>query len=104
MTIMNMSIKQTTGNKEKGIIKKIMKNKIFSSTAKGFTLVELLIVIGILGILAAGLLATIDPLEQLKKGSDTNEKQTAVEFVDASTRYFADHSAWPWDNPTAGGG
>jgi len=33
----------------------------------GFTLMELLIVIGVLGILAAGLLAAIDPFEQLKK-------------------------------------
>ena len=32
----------------------------------GFTLMELLIVIGVLGILAAGLLAAIDPFEQLK--------------------------------------
>jgi len=34
-------------------------------TNKGFTLMELLIVIGVLGILAAGLLAAIDPFEQL---------------------------------------
>ena len=34
---------------------------------KGFTLIELLIVIALLGALAVGLLATIDPFEQLKK-------------------------------------
>ena len=34
---------------------------------KGFTLIELLIVIALLGSLAVGLLATIDPFEQLKK-------------------------------------
>ena len=33
----------------------------------GFTLIELLIVIALLGALAVGLLATIDPFEQLKK-------------------------------------
>ena len=43
-----------------------------SQKKKGFTLIELLIVIGILGILAAGLQAAIDPIEQLKKGQDSN--------------------------------
>ena len=32
---------------------------------KGFTLIELIIVIAILGILAAGLLAILDPIEQI---------------------------------------
>ena len=47
---------------------------------KGFTLIELLIVIALLGALAVGLLATIDPFEQLKKGRDTSKKNTVSEF------------------------
>lgn len=67
----------------------------------GFTLIELLVVIGILGVLAAALIATIDPFEQLKKATDANVKNTAVEFVNASIRYYTTHNALPWSDTTA---
>lgn len=73
------------------------------STSLGFTLVELLVVIGVLGILAAGLLATIDPLEQLRKGADSNRKTTALELVNALTRYYATKGTYPWNDATSGG-
>ena len=63
---------------------------------KGFTLIELLVVLGILGILATALVATIDPFEQLKKANDANVKNSAVELVNASLRYFTTHNAMPW--------
>lgn len=62
----------------------------------GFTLIELLVVIGILGVLAAALVATIDPFEQLKKASDANVKNTAVEYINANIRYYTTHNAMPW--------
>ena len=61
---------------------------------------ELLIVIGVLGILAAGLLAAIDPFEQLKKARDANNRNAAVETVSSLTRYFAAHGAFPWNMTT----
>ena len=67
----------------------------------GFTLIELLVVIGILGVLAAALIATIDPFEQLKKAQDANVKNTTVEFVDSSIRYYTTHNALPWGDTTA---
>lgn len=70
----------------------------------GFTLIELLVVIGILGILAAALIATIDPFEQLKKANDATAKNIVAEFVDATTRYYGNHNAYPWDDTSFGGG
>lgn len=62
----------------------------------GFTLIELLVVLGILGILATALVATIDPFEQLKKASDANIKNSSVELVNASLRYYTTHNGLPW--------
>lgn len=62
----------------------------------GFTLIELLIVIAILGILALGLIAAIDPFEQLKKGRDTGLKNTTSEFYNANLRYNANKGQFPW--------
>ena len=65
----------------------------------GFTLMELLIVIGVLGILAAGLLAAIDPFEQLKKARDANNRNASVELLNGFTRYYASHGEFPWNLP-----
>ena len=74
-----------------------------SKLQKGFTLIELLVVLGILGILATALVATIDPFEQLKKASDANVKNAAVELAEGSLRYYTTHNAMPW-HPAANGG
>ncbi len=63
---------------------------------KGFTLMELLIVIGVLGILAAGLLAAIDPFEQLKKARDSNYRSGGIELLQSLQRYYANHGYFPW--------
>lgn len=63
---------------------------------KGFTLIELLIVIALLGALAVGLLATIDPFEQLKKGRDTSIRNTVSEFYNANLRYYSTKGQFPW--------
>lgn len=63
---------------------------------RGFTLIELLIVIALLGALAVGLLATIDPFEQLKKGRDTSQRNTTAEFYNANLRYYATKGNFPW--------
>jgi prepilin-type N-terminal cleavage/methylation domain-containing protein len=86
-----------TSNKSLDYIKKHMKNL----TKKGFTLIELLIVIALLGALAVGLLAAVDPFEQLKKGRDTATRNTAAEFFNAMIRYYANAGKFPGSLGTA---
>lgn len=78
--------------------------ELFMTTARkfplGFTLIELLIVIALLGALAIGLLATVDPIEQIKKGRDTSLRNTMSEFHNANLRYYAVKGAFPWNIPT----
>jgi len=69
-------------------MKKIMK--------KGFTLVELLIVIALLGALAIGLIGALDPFEQLKKGTDTGTRNNVSEMHSAIIRYYALKGMMPW--------
>lgn len=63
---------------------------------KGFTLVELLIVIALLGALAIGLLATVDPFEQLKKGRDVSVSNMVAEFLNANLRYYSTKGNFSW--------
>lgn len=56
-------------------------------SSKGFTLIELLIVIALLGALAVALLAALDPLEQIKKGTDTGVRNTVSEISGSFVRY-----------------
>lgn len=63
---------------------------------KGFTLIELLIVIALLGALAVGLLAALDPFEQLKKGTDTGVRNTVSEIQGAVIRFYAIKNQMPW--------
>lgn len=64
----------------------------------GFTLIELLIVIALLGALAVGLLAALDPFEQLKKGTDTGIRNTVSEIHGGFIRYYAIKNSLPWGN------
>jgi len=64
--------------------------------SRGFTLIELLIVIALLGALAVGLLAALDPFEQLKKGTDTGVRNTVAEFHGSIIRYYAIKNYMPW--------
>lgn len=63
---------------------------------KGFTMIELLIVIAVLGILAVAVLAAINPIEQINRGRDTGSRSDAEQLLSAIDRYNASQMVWPW--------
>ncbi|HPT66309.1 MAG TPA: type II secretion system protein [Candidatus Woesebacteria bacterium] len=77
-----------------------MKNKI--KEMKGFTLVELLIVIALIAILSVAVLATINPIEQANKAKDSTTQNDAAEMMNAYERYYANAQRYPWMEYTDG--
>lgn len=62
----------------------------------GFTMIELLVVIAVIGILAVALLATLNPLEQIRKGRDTRTRSDSSQLASALERYNASLGYFPW--------
>jgi prepilin-type N-terminal cleavage/methylation domain-containing protein len=62
----------------------------------GFTMIELLIVIAVLGILAVAVLAAINPIEQINRGRDTGSRSDAEQLLSAIDRYYAAQGIYPW--------
>jgi prepilin-type N-terminal cleavage/methylation domain-containing protein len=67
----------------------------------GFTMIELLIVIAILGILAIAVLAAINPIEQINRGRDTGSRSDAEQLISAIDRYYAFNGYYPWQTGAA---
>ena len=65
---------------------------------KGFTMIELLIVIAVLGVLAVAVLATINPIEQINRGRDTGSRGDTEQLLSAIDRYNANKGLWPWQD------
>lgn len=62
----------------------------------GFTMIELLIVIAILGILAVAVLSAINPVEQINRGRDTGARSDAEQLLSAIDRFNAFQGYVPW--------
>ncbi len=62
----------------------------------GFTMIELLIVITILGILAVAVLSAINPIEQINRGRDTGSQSDTEQLLSAIDRYNAFQGFYPW--------
>jgi len=65
-------------------------NKLPNKYSKGFTLVELLIVIGILGILLAIVLVALNPAKQFAQANDTKRSSDVNAILNAVHQYAAD--------------
>ncbi|MGD9129040.1 MAG: prepilin-type N-terminal cleavage/methylation domain-containing protein [Candidatus Woesebacteria bacterium] len=73
----------------------------------GFTMIELLIIITILGILAVAVLSAINPIEQINRGRDTSKRSDSEQLISAIQRYYAFNGHYPWlidDGDVSGAG
>lgn len=68
-----------------------------SRLSQGFTLVELLIVIGLLGAIALIVISAINPIEQANKARDARFKADASQMISAVERFYASNSKFPWE-------
>ena len=64
----------------------------------GFTMIELLIVIAVLGVLAVAVLSAINPIEQINRSRDTATRSDAEQLLSAIDRYNAAQGLWPWQD------
>ncbi len=64
-------------------------------TQKGFTLIELIVAIVMLGILAAALILFIDPIKQLNKAKDAQREKDVKQVQQALDTYYNDHNCYP---------
>ncbi len=62
---------------------------------KGFTLIELILVLGIVGMFAAGIVVTINPSDQYRKGLDGRRKADLANIQKAIEFYYQDHGQYP---------
>lgn len=92
------------------MIKSLLPNRLrfsLASAAKtaGFTMIELLVVITILGILAVAVLSAINPVEQINRGRDTGRRSDAEQLLSAMDRYnaFVGYEPYRLDETTTRG-
>jgi len=63
---------------------------------RGFTMIELLIVIAVLGVLAVAVLSAINPIEQINRGRDTGTRSDAEQLLSAIDRNYTSAGFYPW--------
>lgn len=63
----------------------------FANKKRGFTLVELLIIIGIISILFAVILVAVDPARRFSEARDAVRRQDVRNILEAAVEYMADN-------------
>lgn len=66
-----------------------------------FTMIELLLVVGIIGVLAGIVIVAINPSKQLLSARDARRSSTAREIQSALSQYLIDNGAFPVTLPTS---
>ena len=75
---------------------------LVKSTQRGFTVVELLITVGIISILTAAIVAVIRPLDYIKRSRDTRRISDLKVIQTALEQYYGSENSYPGSVPTDG--
>lgn len=67
-------------------------------TYRGFTLLEIVLTMGILSILLGIVLFAVNPSEQTSKAQDITVKAVTKDFIDANVQYYVAAKKLPWEN------
>ncbi len=70
------------------------------SKSEGFTLIELILVVGILSVLAVAALAVLDPFAQIQKANDSRRKSDLSQIQRALETYYQDNGKYPLSTVT----
>lgn len=62
---------------------------------KGFTLIEILVAITLLGVLIGVFITILDPIEQIRKARDAQRKSDLRQLQGALENYYADNGQYP---------
>jgi prepilin-type N-terminal cleavage/methylation domain-containing protein len=74
-----------------------LSNNGSSSHSRGFTLLEMLLVIAIIAILAAIVIVAINPSRQLAQARNAQRASDLNALHKAVQQYYIDNSMWPWE-------
>ena len=67
----------------------------FFFAKKGFTIIELLIVMAILGVLGVSVILVLNPLQQVKKANDARRKSDLKYITNLLNLYYNDNGRYP---------
>ena len=67
----------------------------------GFTMIELLIVLSIIGLLIVAMTTNFNPVNLIKKGRDAKNQADLEDVIRAFKRYWTEHQEYPFAEPTS---